>query len=338
MNDIEPKEATPMHLHRRTFLNIGAGLTAAAALGFAMAISAQTFPDRPITLVVPFPPGGNNDVVARTISEPMSKILGQPVVVENRAGGGGAIGTTYVATAKPDGLTLLIAPPGQIATLPQMLNVGYTIKSFKPVGFANKTSMVLVSRKDDKRFKNLAEFIAYARANPGKLNVAHGGPGTPNHLAALQLEQVAGVQFNIIPYKGSAPMIQDLLGAQIDAIMDQVTSSRPHFETALQPIAVIGTRPDAGLPGVPTIGSLGLKEFDSTTYVGMLAPAGTPDATVAILAAALKKALEAPNVVSTFTKVGSAPYPGDAKEFAENMQRENDLAIAMVKAGKLKSD
>jgi len=133
-------------------------------------------------------------------------------------------------------------------------------------------------------------------------------------------------------------MIQDLLGSQIDAIFDQVTSSRPHFETALRPLAVLGTQPDAGLPGVPTLRALGLKEFDSTTYVGLLAPAGTPDAVVAILADALKKALQNPNVATTFTKVGSAPYAGDAKEFADNMNRENDLAIALVKEGKLKAE
>jgi len=327
-----------MKVQRRRLLTVLAASAAVPALVTATRASAQQFPDRPVVLVVPFPPGGNVDTVARTIGEPMSKILGQPVIVENRAGAGGGVGAAYVANAKPDGLTLLVAPPGQIATLPQMVNVGYTPKSFKPVGFANKTSMVLVARKDNPRFKNLAEFIAYAKANPGKLTVAHGGPGTPNHLAALQLEEAAGVQFTIVPYKGSAPMVQDLLGGQVDAAMDQVTSSRPHFETALHPVAVIGPSPDPGLPNVPTLRAVGLKEFDSTTYVGVVAPAGTPDAVIAVLSDALKKAVQQPAVGATFTKVGSAPYAGDAKEFAANVQRENDLAIAMVKAGKLKAE
>jgi tripartite-type tricarboxylate transporter receptor subunit TctC len=319
-------------------LTLVAAAAGASSLGVATRAFAQKFPDRTITFVVPFPPGGNVDTVARTVAEPMSKILGQTIVVENRAGAGGAVGSAYVANAKPDGFTLLVAPPGQLATLPQLLNVGYTPKSFKPVGFANKTSMVLVARKDNPHFKNIAEFVAYARANPGKVTVGHGGPGTPNHLAALQLEQTAGVQFTIVPYKGSAPMIQDLLGGQTDAAMDQVTSSRPHFGTALHPLMVVGTVADAGLPDVPTLRTAGLKEFDSTTYVGLVAPAGTPDATIAILADALKKALQAPNVVATFAKVGSATYAGDGKEFADNVQRESDLAIAMVKEGKLKAE
>lgn len=325
-----------MPIQRRTLLTWG---TASSIACLHPQLHAQTFPDRTLTLVVPFPPGGNNDVVARTIAEPLSKALGQTVIVENRAGGGGAVGTTYVAGAKPDGLTLLVAPPGQIATLPHMIKAGYKLDSFKPVGFANRTSMVLVARKKDTRFKSLEEFIKLARSRPGTLNVGHGGPGTPNHLAVLQLEEAANCSFGIISYRGSAPMLQDLLGGQIDAVMDQVTSSKPHFDAGtLYPLAVLGTSPDAGMPNVPTLGQIGLKEFDSTTYVGLLAPSGTPDANIAILSAALKKAVENPAVMATFSKFGSAAYAGDVKEFRANLSREDALAADLVKAGKLKAE
>ncbi|WP_268236189.1 tripartite tricarboxylate transporter substrate binding protein [Xylophilus rhododendri] len=211
--------------------------------------------------------------------------------------------------------------------------------NFLPVGVASKTSMVITTRKNDSRFKTVGEFIAFAKANPGRINCGHAGPGTPNHLAILQMENAAGIQLSAVAYKGSGPALVDLLGGTLDAVFDQISSSMPHFKAGnLQALAVLGPQPEALLPGVPTLAQSGLPEFDSTTYAGLLLPAGTPPAVVGTLGAALKKALADPQMNASLKELGSSVYDADAAAFSRMLVSEDQLATAMVRDGKLKSD
>jgi len=322
-----------MNTPRRTFLKLS--LAAMPALQ-SMPAWARSFPSKPITLVVPFAPGGNIDVVGRSLSVPLSKLLGQIVVVENRAGAGGGIGTASVARAEPDGHTLLVATPAQVATLPQMFKTAYDVASFQPVGVATRTSMIVVARRDDARFKTFDDFLALARGKPGAINAGHAGNGTPNHLALLQLENAARCQFGAVAYKGSGPALVNLLGAQIDVVFDQVTSSMPHIKSgALRPLAILGPVADPTLPGVPTLAESNVGRFDATTYAGLLAPAGTPGAVIDILSQVLKKALADPQLNASLNALGSFTESGDAAALKTLLDTERALAMKLVAEGRL---
>lgn len=325
-----------MKTTRRQVLGFGA---AVAALAGSPAIWAQAFPQKPVTLIVGFPPGGNIDTVARSLSIPLAKILGTTVLVDYRAGAGGAIGATHVSRSESDGYTLLVGIPEQVTTLPHMFKTSYKLSGFQPLSLASRTSLVMVARKADARFKTYEDVVAYAKAKPGVLNVGHAGPGTTNHLGILQFEDASKLKLNTIAYKGAAPAIVDLIGGQVDIVFDQVTTSMPHIKSgALQPLAVMGTRPDPALPGVPTIRQLGLKEFDSTTYVGVLAPSGTPAAVVALLTKAIQQALTDEKMGSTLRELGSSVYGGEADEFNRILRTGDALASTMVQEGRLRSE
>lgn len=309
----------------------------AAVPGMYMSgLRAQGYPKKSLTLVVPFAPGGNIDVVARTLSVPLSKALGQTVVVDNRAGAGGGIGTAQVARAEADGYTLLIATPSQIATLPQMFSAPYDMQSFAPIGLATRTSMILVARADDARLKSFDDFLSLARSKPAAINAGHAGNGTPNHLALLQLEQASRSTFSSIAYKGSGPALVNLLGGQIDVVFDQVTSSMPYIKAGnFRALAVLGPRADPSLPGVPTLAELGLTPFDATTYAGLLAPAATTPDVIARLSQALNAALEDPHLIATLSNLGSYTARGDAAAFKALLDTEHTLSRTMVASGKL---
>ncbi|RYF70265.1 MAG: tripartite tricarboxylate transporter substrate binding protein, partial [Comamonadaceae bacterium] len=208
-----------MHIGRRQFISWGGALS----LGLPLAAQAQAYPRRPVTLLVPFAPGGNIDVLARSLSIPMGKLLGQSVVVDNRAGGGGAVGTAIAAKAEADGYTVLVTTPGQLATLPRMIKTTYSSASVVPVGVASRTAMVVVARANDARFREFEQVIAMVRDKPGTLSGGHAGAGTINHLALLQLEAACGGKINPVAYRGSAPALVDLLGGQVDVVFDQIT-------------------------------------------------------------------------------------------------------------------
>lgn len=321
-----------MTINRRTFIT---SMTAFAST-FA---NAQSFPSKPITLIVPFAPGGNIDILGRTLSVPLQKILGQSVIVDNRAGGGGSIGASLVAKSSADGYTLLVATPGQIVTVPQMIKTTYNGTNFKPVGVASRTSMVIVAKKNDSRFKNINELVAYAKANPGKVNASHAGPGTPNHLAVAQFEELLKIQLNVISYRGSGPALTDLIGGQIDIHFDQVTSSMPHIKSgSLQALTVLGPKPEPALPNIPTLAQAGYGNLDGTTYAGLFAPADTPQSVLTMLSTALQSATQDPKMISTLSELGSNAYWGTPQEFTGFLKAESDLAASLVKSGKLTSE
>ncbi len=328
-----------MNLNRRQMLAVGA---AASAAGLAPSLYAQTapnFPQKPLTLIVGFPPGGNIDTVARTLSIPLARNLGTSVVVDYKAGGGGAIGTGHVARSDPDGYTLLVGIPEQVTTLPHMFKTPYKLNSLQPISLASRTSVIMVTRKNDDRFKTFADVVAFARAKPGELNVGHAGPGTTNHLAILQFEDATRLKVNSVAYKGAAPAVLGLLSNQVDVIFDQVTSSMPHIKSGtLQALAIVGTAADPALPGVPTLKQLGVREFDSTTYVGVFGPANLPPAIASTLLQAIKKSLADPQMAATLSGLGSNVYAGDTEEFKKILQVGDTLAANMVQQGRLRSD
>ena len=326
-----------MNIHRRQILNFGAAAAAGSVLGAPA--WAQGFPSKPLTLVVPFAPGGNTDIVARTVAVALGKVLGQSVVVDNRAGAGGSIGAMQVARAAPDGYTLLLCGAGVVVTVPEMVKTSYSRSSFAPLGLVNKSSMVLLARKNETRFRNFKEFAAYARSGEGKLTAAHSGPGTPNHLALLQLENLLKTKFTIVSYKGSGPALVDLIGGQVDVHFDQVTSSLQHIKGgSLQALAVLGPAQDPSLPGVQTVAELGFGEIDGTTYVGVLAPSGTPREVHDKLAAALAQAVKDPQTVNSARELGSVALSSTPQEFARILDAEYALATQATKDGRLKAD
>lgn len=326
-----------MSIQRRQILQLGALATAASTL--TAPAWAQGFPSKPVTLIVPFAPGGNTDIVARTVAVALGKVLGQSVIVDNRAGAGGAIGAAQVARAAPDGYTLLLCGAGVLATVPEMVKTSYSRSHFAPLGLVNKSSMVLLARKNETRFRNFKELVAYARSGAGRLTAAHSGPGTPNHLALLQLESLLQTPFTIVGYKGSGPALIDLIGGQIDVHFDQVPSALQHIKGgALQALAVLGPTQDPQLPGVQTVAELGFGNIDGTTYVGVLAPSGTPKNVQDRLVAALAQAVKDPQTVTSARELGSVALSSTAQEFAQILDAEYALAAQATKDGRLKVD
>lgn len=288
-------------MHRRTLLRAAGAAAALPAFGAL----AQSYPSRPITLLVPYAAGGNADLTARLFAEALSKTIGQSVVVDNKAGGGGAIGAQAVIGSRADGHMLLFSAPSVFSVTPHLVKVNYSMANIRPVCLVSKTAMILVARKNSK-YKSLQDLVAAAKAGNGAVQMAYSGLGTPNHLALLNLETVAGVRFTAVPYKGSGPMLQDMLAGVVEVGPDQYSTSRPYIESGdLVPIGVFGPKL-AALPNVPQVSTLGPEPFDATTYLGISAPVGTPDAVVAAIQKAVQPALEDPRFVAGMAKMGTA--------------------------------
>ncbi|MGO4304480.1 Bug family tripartite tricarboxylate transporter substrate binding protein [Cupriavidus sp. RAF12] len=322
-------------INRRRML---AQMLALGVAPHALLAQAQGLPNKPVTLVVPFAPGGNLDVVARAIAPALEQTLGRNVIVDNRPGAGGVIGATAVSRAEPDGSTLLVTTPNAIVVLPKMTRTSFKLASFSPVGLVSTTALVVVVKGNDTRFRDIAALLAHARANPGKVTVGHAGPGTTNHMAALQLEDAAKIRLNEVPYKGSAPALIDLMGGQIDLVVDQLTSSAPHIQSgALRALAVMSRERDPALSKVPTLREAGLANFEATTATGLLAPAGTPAAVVDAINGALRKVLAEGSVKSRLLSVGSVAQSSSPQELLASLQREDARAQTLAAAGRLKA-
>lgn len=307
-----------------------------ATLCMAGAHAQAKFPSKPITIIVPFAPGGNLDVITRLIGPAMSRHLGQPIVIENKAGAGGLVGLQHVARAAADGYTLAITANGSYAITPKLQKKPpITSADFFPVGSVAITPMVIEVNANSP-IKDFKDFISYAKANPGKLSIGHAGNGTTNHAAILQLEQAANVKFNIIPYKGSGLAITDLLAGQIDAVIDQLPSSFPHIQSGkFRPLALTTSERSSDLPNVPTISELGMKGFNSSTTAGLVMPAQTPENIVLILNKALNTALDDPEVKKRLKALGSDVKPSTPSEFKAFLDQEEALTDSLIKSGLL---
>jgi len=260
--------------------------------------SAQAFPDRTITLVVPNPPGGLVDTSARLLSEPLTRVIGQTVIVDNKPGASGNIAYQYVANAKPDGYTLLISYSGYHVGNPALMDKlpWDPVKDFSPIALLTISTNVIAVHPSVP-VNNLKEFIAYAKANPGKLNYASQGNGSVSHIGTEMFKQSTGIEMVHVPYKGSGPAIQDVLAGQVQVFISTPPSLMQHVQSGkLKGLAVTGKNRHPGMPNVPTTAEAGLPSFQLESWVGLFAPAGTPAPVVAKLTDSVKKSLALPEV------------------------------------------
>jgi tripartite-type tricarboxylate transporter receptor subunit TctC len=292
--------------------------------GLASAGLTQVFPSKPVRLVVPFAPGGTNDIAARGIAPELGEALGQQVVVENRAGAGGQIGAEAVANSAPDGHTLMMASSSVMTNAPAVYSkLRYDIlKDFAPIGRVGELPLVIVVHPSVPA-RTPKQFIALAKARPKDVRMATGGPGTTSHLIAELFAITAGVRVLIVPYKGGGPALIDLLGGHVDARIDQISSSLEHIKSnQLRAIAVTTTRRAVMLPDLPTLSESGLPGFDASTVNAVLAPAATPPDIVRRLNAALVKALSTPAVVERFRALGVELRPSSSEELAKFIRED----------------
>ena len=281
-------------------------VTALAAMAFSLSTVAQDFPNRPVRIVVPWPPSGNVDITARTVAPALAEALGVQVIVDNRPGAGGTTGTAAVAKSAPDGYTLLLGSSGTVTNAPAVYkNITYDpVKDLTAIGPIQSVPMVLTAAPKTP-VANFAEFVAYAKSKPGQVSVASAGNGSSNHLAIELLMRQTGLKLIHIPYKGSGPAITDLLGSQVESMVDQMTASIGHIrEGRMKALAVTSKLRSPMLPSVPTLGELGVANFEASTFTGIFGPAGMPQAVVDKLHAALKKALSVESVRERYRGMG----------------------------------
>ena len=301
---------------------------------------AASYPAKPIRLVVPFPPGGATDILARAIGQRFSEVLGQPVIVDNRPGAGGNIGSELVAKAAPDGYTLLMGTVGTHAINPSLYaKMPYDhVKDFAPVILVAGVPNVLVVHPSVPA-RTVGEFITYAKANPGKLNFASSGSGTSIHLAGELFKVMAGVQMTHVPYKGSSPAIQDLLGGQVQLMFDNLPSALPQIKAGkLRALAVTTANRTPALPDVPTVAEAGLPGFEASSWFGVLAPAGTPPAIIARLNAEGVKWLATPEAKEKMQNLGANAAGGTPDDFAAHIRAETVKWARVVKESGAKAE
>ena len=328
------------HLRTRRGL-LAAALSAIALAGGAPSAGAQgdQWPTRPIRLVVNFPPGSSPDVLARAISLPLQQALGQPVIVDNRAGASGMIGADLVAKSAADGYTLLMTAGSTITTNPFIYpKIAYdTEKDLVPVAAAARIALFLVVRPD-LPVNNLKEFIAYLKAHPGKLSYGSAGNATGLHLAGEMLKSQAGVFAVHVPYKGASPALQDLLAGQIDFLFDPGIALQQVRAGKLKMLGVAVAKRSSAFPDLPTLAEAGLKGFDAGTTHGFYAPAGTPPEVVARLNREINRMLALPAVRTQIATIGAEPTPLTSAQFAAVMADDSRRYGAVIRERGIKAD
>ena len=313
---------------------LAAALSAGAAQQIAGPARAQDYPNKPIKMVVPFPAGGPTDAMARIVSDRLSAVLGQSVVVENKGGGaGGSVGAKFVASSDPDGYTVLITPGGSLTTGPAVhKNIGYDpAKVFTPVGLL-MTSPLIMSVHPSVPAKTVAGLVAYAKANSGKLTWGSQGFGTAPHLLAELFKLENGVNILHVPYRGSAPLLAAVVAGEVQMLMDPTTTSLPHvLSGSLQPIAVTGKQRVSKLPNVPTVDEAGFPKLQNTFWLGVVVPTGTPAAIINKLNAAFRDALAQPEAKMRLANLGADIKVGTPAEFGKFLADELALWTDVVK-------
>jgi tripartite-type tricarboxylate transporter receptor subunit TctC len=306
-------------------------LALTASLGIAPA-QAQDYPNRPITLVVPYAAGGGNDVMARIVGEKMSKTLGQQVVIDNRPGAGGALATRQVAKAAPDGYTLVIGGTGSLAVNPTLLpNVGYDVrKDFAPIGMIGSSALIVLIHPAIQA-KTIPELIALAKKEPGKYTFASAGVGSGIHLGAELFAYMAGVKLVHVPYKGTGPALTDLLGGHVSMYFSSLPSAGALVKDGkVRALGVTGTARSKVFPDVPTVAET-LPGYEAVLRYGIVAPAGTPQPIVDKLNAALRQALADPDTIARMARDGTDPAPGSPEDYATVIDREERKWSEVVK-------
>ncbi|MDO5290427.1 MAG: tripartite tricarboxylate transporter substrate binding protein [Pseudomonadota bacterium] len=323
---------------RRAALSCLAALSLSAVS--APALAAQDWPARPVRWVVPFPPGGAMDVMARTLADELAQSLGRPFVIENRPGAGGNIGAEQVAKSKPDGYTMMITSIG-MATNPFLYQrLGYDpLKDFAPVSLLAVVPNVLVTNQTQPAVSSVKDVLAAARAQPGMLTYASAGTGTSIHLAGELFAHMGQVQMQHVPYRGSGPAVTDMLGGQVNYMFDSITSAKPHIQSGkLRALGVTTAKRSAALPDVPTIAEAGLPGYDLSPWFAVFMPAGTPAPIVQKLNTALLAAMAKPGVREKLAGVGAEPIGSSPAELAAHLQKETERWSRVIRERKISAD
>jgi tripartite-type tricarboxylate transporter receptor subunit TctC len=308
----------------------------AAALLFAGSASAQ-YPNRPLKLIVPFPPAGATDIVGRIVAAKLQERLGQAVVVENRPGAGGSLGSDVAAKAAPDGYTLLMATSSTHSIGPVLQKLPYDpIQDFAPITHvANVPNVLVVSPKLP--IRNLSDLVALAKSQPGKLNYASAGVGSITQLNAELFKMIAKLDIVHVPYKGTALSTADLANGNVAMLFDSLASALPNIKSGnVRPLALNAPKRSALLPGIPTLQEAGMPEFDLYTWFGMFAPAGTPPEAVARIQREVVAGLGSPDVLERFAAVGAEPVGSTPGEFVERIRGDAKKWGEVIKAGNIK--
>lgn len=304
------------------------------------ALAAEVYPGKPIKIVAPFPPGGPVDILSRTIGSKLAQSLGQPVVVENRAGAGGNIGSDAVAKSAPDGYTLLMGFVGTHAINPSLYSkMPYdNVKDFEPVSLVAEVTIVLVVNPAIPA-NSIGQLIALAKSRPGELTFGSPGNGTPQHLAGELFNFISGVKIRHVPYKGAVPALTDLLGGQISMIFSSMPPALPHLKSGkLRALGVTSTARSPVTPELPTIAESGLTGYEVKNWYGIFAPRGTPKEIVTKLNAEIVKILNMPDVKESLSLQGAEPSTSTPQEFAAYVKDETEKWAKIVKYSGVKVD
>lgn len=324
-------------ISRRVLLQAG---IASLPLGIApRSFSQDKFPGKPVTLVVPQPAGGDADVVCRSLQTKMQEVLGQPVIIDNRAGAGGNIGTAFGAKAAPDGYTVTFVNQGTMALNPSLYpNTGYKVDSLTPVTWLTSIDLVIVAHPSVPA-KNLKEFLELARKEPGRYTYGTAGNGSANHLAGEMLKAMSRVDITHVPYKGGAPAIVALLGGEISAVVAFPLAALPHVKAGkLKALAVTGKQRSKALPDVPTVAESGVSGYEFVSWMGLAVPKGTPDAAIQKIHAAASAALGDKEVAAKLASSMTEPVGAGPQEFGALIRREGERWAKLIKQYGMKID
>jgi len=317
------------------------GMLAAAALTLAAgtALAQDAYPARPVHILVPFPPGGAVDIVARTLSDELSKRWGQQIVVENRPGAGGTIAAAALAKSAPDGYTLILAASGHAIVSYLYPGLPYDpLRDFTPLSLVGSSPNMMLVREDSP-LKSIADVLAAARAKPGELSYGYPGNGTSPHLAGELLKYMTKVAITPVPYKGGAPVLNDLLGGHIPLSINNIPESIGFVQAGrLRPLGVTTAKRSAVLPDVPTIAESGLPGYDTGVWWGFLAPAGLPAAIKAKLAKDCAEVVQIAAVRDRLSKIGAEPVGGSAEDFDKLIRSDHEKWGPVIKAAGIKGD
>lgn len=318
----------------RIVYKVLAGLALSA---LASGAQAQHYPDKAIRMIVPFPPGGGTDVVARVIAQKLGEATGWTIVADNKPGSGGSVGLSLAGKAPADGYTIVLAQNANLVINPILGKANYDpIKDFAPIGLTASAPQVLVVAKDSP-LKTVEDLLAAAKAKGGKMTFASPGVGTSSHLAGELLQQLASVKFRHVPYKGAAQALPDLMGGRVDIYISSVPSVMTQVkEGALRPIALFATKRDADLPDVPTFDEAGIKNSDAVTWWGLAAPAGTPAAIVSRLNTELNRVLKQPDTQGKLRAAGAEALGGTAEEFGALIKSDVPKWTQVIKTADVK--
>jgi tripartite-type tricarboxylate transporter receptor subunit TctC len=295
-------------------------------------VAAQEYPNKPIKFVVPYPPGGGTDVVARIVNEPLATALGQPIIIDNRGGAAGNLGTDIVAKAPADGYTILFTLSSHTINPKLYERLPFDVeRDFIPVSLVALIPQILVVNPSVP-ITSIKELIAYAKANPGKLNYASVGIGSPAHVAGELFKQKTGIDMVHVPYKGGGPAITDTIGGQVQLAFVSLPAALQHVKSGrLRAIAVTSAKRSASAPDVPTIAEAGVPGYEAATWTGVIGPAGLSRPVLLKLNAAVNHAIESPAFLARFAKIGDEPAGGTPEDFAETIRRDSAKWAEVVK-------